>query len=67
MTEQVVKGMLIPIDGGTPFRFQWNPEILRGPGVDNDWAEMQTPGRAHPYQLFGGGKEIGRASCRERV
>lgn len=56
MAEQVIKGMLIPIEGGAPLRFQWNPDVVRGPGVDNQWAEMQTPGRAHPFQMFAGGK-----------
>lgn len=51
-----VKGIILPIDGFVaPVRFQYNPNMLRGPGVTPQYAAISVAGREFPYLHYTSG------------
>lgn len=58
MSRSFVRGMIIPIDGGgSPVRFQWNPNRIDGPTAGAEWDQVKTAGRAQPWLQFSCGTQ----------
>lgn len=49
-------GMILPIDGGVPVTFQWNPREIRGPGGQAKYAAIEVAGREFPYIQYSNGQ-----------
>jgi hypothetical protein len=49
-------GMLIPMGGGGgPVVFPWNPEMLNGPNIAPQYAQIDVAGKESPYLQFANG------------
>ena len=44
-----MRGMILPIEGGSPIFFQWNPEKIGGPIAKAGWDAIKTAGREQPF------------------
>lgn len=54
--ETSTKGMILPIDGFvSPVRFQYNPNTLRGPAINPQYAAISVAGREFPFLHYTSG------------
>ena len=51
-----IKGMILPIDGfAGAVRFQYNPNMLRGPAISPQYAAISVAGRELPFLQYQSG------------
>jgi len=57
MSDSFTRGMILPIDGGIPVYFQWNPHDISGPGAQATWSPIAVAGRELPYLQYASGQQ----------
>jgi hypothetical protein len=57
MSASFIRGMILPIDGGLPVQFQWNPHDINGPGAQATWSPIAVAGREFPYLQYASGQQ----------
>jgi hypothetical protein len=52
-----IRGMILPIDGGIPVPFQWNPRDINGPSAQATWSPIAVAGKEFPYLQYASGQQ----------